>query len=299
MSSIVQENDKMVSVHFDSILDVLDYTPPQKHKKLFEQCVKTEKKSPRWFGLGNYVAHQVIDKALLGDKDLYNILERYISRLDDITGYRTKEYKHTIDQVKRVKLKSSFGDELDIHKVYQGQCDTAWSRTKRIEVASKLHLVTLLIDLGGNSNQNAEDSIWRAAVAVRLMEELESAGKSVRIVSGVLAHRAFSNIGKSLTASITIKEYNQALSLERLAAMTHLGFMRTFCFGCFYSQKHNLRASLGTAGILNSEKPIQLQEEIDKGHTKYVYLSRAMDVNTAKDSLKNAYRQMEEFSNEQ
>lgn len=296
----VEENKGMVSVHFDSITDFMECKPPAKHQERFDEHTKNRTdRNGSWFGKGNKKASDVINKALLGDPYLYGALSSYIAELDKLTGYYTKDYEQVIEKVKRVHKRDFFGDELDIHKVYQGQLDTAWHRTERVEVASKFHLVTLLIDVGGHSGQNAIDSIWRAAIVVKLVRELEQAGKAVRIVSGFAVEGAIKANNKLLTATITIKDYNQTLTLERLAAMSHFGFMRTFCFGAFYYQEYPLYGSLGRPIDMTSKHvPIQLQKEVDAGHTKYVYIGRAMDSSSALKFLKHGYEQMEEFSKE-
>lgn len=296
MNDVTKESASMVSVHFEGVTELLDFTPPENQKKNFYANLKTRRRKASWYGRGNSVASEVIDKALLGDPYLYGLLSAHIAELDKLTGYHTRDYTQVIQQVKRRKIKDAYGDELDIHKVYQGRMDTAWTRTERIEVGSKQHLVTLLIDLGGHAGQNAADSVWRAAIAVKLVRELEQAGKSVRIVAGLASRGAFKWEDKTLTATINLKVYNQQITLERLAAMSHFGFMRTFCFAGFYAQKHALHGHLGAPVSLQKSIPIQLQKEIDKGHTKFVYIGQAMNSSSALTHLKKAYEQMEDFA---
>ena len=156
---VVKETDKMVSVHFDGVTDLLEFTPPKKHKRDFYKSIRDRTGKPAWFGSSNKKASEVIEKALLGDSKLYETLQRNVAELDKLTGYHTKSYQQVIQHVRRKKIKGSYGDELDIHAVYQGRLDTAWTRTHRVEVDSVHHLVTLLIDLGGASREDAADSI--------------------------------------------------------------------------------------------------------------------------------------------
>lgn len=299
MSDVVRENKHLVSVQFNGVTDVLEFEPPStEHKKQFKHHTGTERNEGQsWYGQGNRNGADVVNKALLGDPELFKYLERYTAELDKLTGYHTKSYTQVIQKVKRRRIKDYTGDELDIHKVYQGQLDTAWSKTERIEVGSKHHLVTLLIDLGGHAGQNAEASIWRAAIVNKLVRELEQAGKAVKIITGFAVEGAIKGSSKNLTATITIKDYNQALSLERLAAMSHLGFARAFCFGAFYCQEHPLYSSLGRPiDMIKTNVPIHIQQDIDAGHTRFVYIGRAMNSSSAMTHLKNAYKQMEEFA---
>lgn len=301
MADIVSENSSTVSVHFNGVVELLEYDAG-KQKAEYKKYLHDNDMGSGWFGYKNNTANDVTTKALLGDAYLFEKLKEHIAELDKLTGYYTTAYEQVLQTSKRRRFRGPAGDELDIHKVYQGRLDTAWSKTERIEVGQKQHLVTLLIDLGGNCAQDVAASLWRAAIVIKLARELELAGKAVKIVTGIAARSAFveSDVRrKILTSTIVVKDFNQPIVLPRLAAMTHFGFMRTFCFAAFHLQPHKLSSGLGRpVDMVGSNMPIQLQEEIDMGITKFVYIGRAMDSSSAFYHLKHAYTQMQEFANE-
>ncbi len=294
------ENEKMVSIHFDSILEVMEAEESENsnNKRRFRRLMAGRAGKGDWYGPTNHDSKDVINHALLGDAALYeNHVKDMLSQLEDLEGYRTIDYEQSIKEVKRRKIRSHFGDEIDIHKVYQGDLERAWSSTERVEVDRKHHLVTLLIDLVENSTQAVRPTLWKAAVAVFLQREIEKAGKSVRILVGSTSEGSLAGMHKTVTTSIVVKEYNQTLNFERLAAMTHLGFYRTFGFAAKVSQKHEIVDTYGRAAAMDpSNISIPLQEEIDAGHTKLVLIGGPKSLHAASLAIKNAYKQMESFA---
>lgn len=296
------KTNKFISVHFDSILDLMDYNPPwPENKWVFTDYFKGGKdtKGGKWLGPTNKTSQDVISGAMLGDHELYKKrLVPMISKLREAMGMHKNDYKQVIKTSRRKPVFQDHGDELDIHKVYQGQIDTAWRSTKRIEVAKETKLVTLFVQIAGTSGYNAIDSLWRAAVAVLLMEELQKAGKSVKIVVGGASHGV--TRGKhSMCVSITVKNYNEKLSFERLAAMSHLGFYRTFGFGAKGCQPYKLSGGLGySVDITPRMIPLQFAQDVHKGHTKMVLLDRSLSLTDAVQSMKRAFKKMKEFSDE-
>jgi len=295
---IIKENEKMVSVQYDSILDIINGECPSKNeynKRRFKEY-KNHRSNHKWFGPTCTTAPEIIEKALLGDHKLY---EKYLKPKMSMLGDQkdVADSEQTIQVVKRKRIRCDQGDELDIHKVYQGQMDKAWSKTERIEVAQKFHLVTLMINYGGNCDIKAEDSLWRAAVAVRLATELEAAGKSVQILVGTVSNATSNSHNKLFTESVVIKRFNQKLSMERLAALSHIGAFRVFGFLGIVSQPSEAVGSLGySSNFSENTMPIHLQEEVDAGHTKFIHIGQALTLHSAKNELARCYAQMQEFA---
>jgi len=291
----IVERKKMISVQFDNILELMDYKPTLNLKD-FEYSMDGRTSYDK-FGSTNVTAKDVINHALLGDSKLYeNQLKNKVRWLDTESGYYTTDYQQQIKVVKRKVKYTDFGDEIDIHKVYRGEIGTAWRKTERVEIDSKLHLVTLLVDIGGHWGQDADDSLWRASVVVKIVRDLENAGKSVRVVVGTVSENV-TRSNKMVATSIVVKEYNASLPLERLAAMCNLGFRRTAGFACNYCVEEELHDGLGQpTNISHSNLPWQLKDEEDAGHTKFVIIGRASSSYQAKDKLQEAYDQMKSFS---
>lgn len=295
----------LMSCHFASLLDYVEDVKPEGTTNYDNWKWRQNKSHPGgrfrdWFGPSATNSKQVLNLALLGDDALGEMVREMWSELDDATGKRQTDYRQRIQQVKRRKLRSDFGDELDIHKVYQGHLDTAWTRTERIEIDVEHSLITLFIDIGGNCNIKCTDTLWRAAVATRLVSELEAAGKSVKVVVGGAVSGLFRRKRHiNTTVSVVVKEFNQPLSVERLAAMTHIGFFRSFGFVALERfDVDDTTSHLGHSIPISDSIPVQLQEEIDEGHTRFVHIEGANSLHAAKRELESAYKQMERYAQE-
>ncbi len=298
---MISENEKIVSVHFDSILDVME-APPSKsmrNKNFFDNLIKHGHRGEGggWYGPTNRNSKDVISHALLGDVELCEkYLKPMIAKLEEFTNLRTIDYVQHVKEVKRKKVRKDFGDELDIHQIYQGRADKAWTTTERIEQDSKHHLVTLLIELTDNVRQDVVPTLWKAAVVTFLQREIERAGKSLRVIAASASSGTICNDNRNVTTSIIVKEYNETLNFERLAAMSHLGFYRVFGFAAKNCYDKDLMSSLGRASRISEHlMPIKLEEEIKKGHTKAVFLGAPKSLRDAKASLTSAYEQMKSF----
>lgn len=282
-------DDKLVSLHFDSIVDYMNTKPCPENENLFSALMARQGYGCDWHGPNAKNIKEVTDLGLRGDMDLFQSLQDKIDKLREHLGMHKRDYLASIKQTRRVRESAAQGDELDIHRVYQGRLDVAWGRTTRIEMDRETKLVTLLIDNEDNANVKASDTLWRAAVAVLLTEELEAAGKSVRIITYGGSVGAFSGTRKMCTVTITIKDYNTSLSMQRLAAMAHIGFGRGPGFAAMAMQPYKVNSHLG-GSVAYSDRliPLQLQPEIQKGFTKVIYLGKANNLWKAESILSEA-----------
>jgi len=292
------ERKGMISVFFESILDLIDYMP-KRNANYFKNQIGTSKIRSGKLGPTNSCGKDVLNHSLLGDETLYNnYLKNKVIELDKATGYYTTDYKQTIKVVKRKVKYTDFGDEIDIHKVYRGESGIAWRKTERVEVDIKHHLVTILVDIGGSWDEEVKDTLWRASIVVKLVRDLEQAGKSVKVIIGNVT-RQVTISGKDVSTSMIVKQYNVSLPLERLAAMCNLGFRRSLGFAMTYCVEERLHSGLGQpTHITHNLMPWQLKDEEDAGHTKFVIVGRASSKRSAISELKNCYKQMKEFLGE-
>jgi len=219
--------------------------------------------------------------------------------MNSTLGMDEVDYVQKIKAVKRKLKHDRFGDELDIHKVYAGKLDTAWTRRERVVYDKEHPLVTLYVNISGSAGVEADESLWRAVVTLKIYEELIQAGKSVRVIVGGSSSGTFRTSHKCACAMV-VKEYNQSLSMERLAAMTHIGFYRIFGFAAKAAQDElMLKSSMGYSDRINEKNiPINLQEEIAEGHTKMVFIERSTTEREAIRDLKNVYAQLKNLSGE-
>jgi hypothetical protein len=298
---IVKENKRMVSVHFDSILEVLDYQCETKNKRRFDEYignVSTYRRGADWYGKTNREAKDVVNHALGGDQELCRDLLEKISSFEESIGANRANYVGKVEVQKRKRVNGDFGNEIDIHKVYQGNVGTAWTDMVR-EVKDSVHpLVTLVIDVVGHSGESCNASFWRAAVALHVTQELIAAGKSVKIIAAECSVNSMFRDSRKLSTSITVKEFNQPVSIERIAAMTHLGFFRTFNFAAKQVQEAECRGNLGQPTDLNDKNvSLHIQEEIAEGHTKLLHIPRVNNLRGAEKALKSVYNQITDYKN--
>lgn len=289
----IKENEDMVSVHFDSILEVIegDFSK-QDNSYEINNYLKGDVDSQK-YGSTNKTHEEVIKHALIGDEILLVDLKKKIDVLNKVTGKNTMDYEQKIQSSRRRRCFADQGDELDIEKVYNGELDTCWSKTQRIEFDTSHKFVTLFIENGANWNEDVTDSFWRSAIAVFLTSELEKAGKSVRIVVGSTGNRCFIKNRKLLSCSMTVKEYNQRVSLERVSAMTHLGFFRTLNFAMINMPNYKISGGLGSHKNIDDKSfPIQLQEQVKQGHTRLIHIKPVLNQHEAINALEYAYKQL-------
>lgn len=302
MENVVKRTDNTISIHFHSIMDFMEFKPTGEAEANNGRAFKNFLRGSgdrKWFGPTNKNASQVITHALVGDISLGKRVTKMWAELDAATNKNTQDYTQRIQVARRKRVRKSFGDELDIHKVYQGQLDTAWSATERVVTDVQHSLITLFVDIGGNANDDAVKSLWRATVITRLVDELVAAGKSVRVLAGGASQDTYYAEKRKSTVSCVVKEYNEHLSVDRLAAMTHTGFYRVFGFAAKMAYHHKAVSSLGYSVNIHSAIPVQIQEEIDEGHTRIIHVDKCMDVTQAIRALERCYEQMKQYGEEE
>jgi hypothetical protein len=137
--------------------------------------------------------------------------------------------------IRRRRVRSDQGDELDMQAVYRGDLSRAWSRTKR-QSRNSVRSVSIVIDLAGNANVTSDELFWRGAAGLRLASELTEAGYSVAIY-GAAGATGYTK-GEShedVCQFVEIKAEDSPLDMDRLASLTCLsGFFRTSLFTGLY-----------------------------------------------------------------
>jgi hypothetical protein len=118
--------------------------------------------------------------------------------------------------VKRVRCRSDQGDELDIHRVWSGRFDQAWSATTRGKRTHTRH-VHILATTQAACSIDQDSVYWRGAAATRLADALENAGYSVAITGLTVAGDTNEDYNK-VTFAYPVKGYDQPLSLANVAA---------------------------------------------------------------------------------
>lgn len=141
--------------------------------------------------------------------------------------------------LRRKTQRADQGDEIDIHEVYRGGLDRAWSRRRRQTTRSRMS-VRIVARLGANKYAQWEKMFWRGAAAAKLAELLEESSYRVEIIgaSAVAVNcHADENSGSTMAhwpstlSTFVIKEAGSPIDLEQLAGvLCNAGFFRTHSF---------------------------------------------------------------------
>lgn len=123
--------------------------------------------------------------------------------------------------VKRRRLWSDWGDQVDSDRVLSGDLERAWSRrTKRTTTAPAR--VTVFANVQCHAGVHAESVLWRGVAQLALSDALEAAGYAVRIIAlnAVLGVDLENREGVSV--QVTVKDYGQPLNVSALASLVAL-----------------------------------------------------------------------------
>lgn len=295
---IEYEDEIMNSLDFESPLEMIESDISKLNKynaKLYNGFIKKKLGYKSVPTAPNAI--DVINKASSGDSLLYeNYIMQKIEILNrEINSNEFVEFQNTIQVKRRKRIKSSFGNELDIHKVYQGKIDTAWDSTIIVKDESIVNFITLCICVGQNWDIPGIDSIWTCAVALKIVDELELAGKNIKIIvfdvgKGVIREKQYT------TVSSVVKDYKDRLAPTRLGAMTHLGFLRSFIFCGFAMSKYLCYEHLGHAVHMDGGKrhllPINIRDDEKQGMSKPIVIGQSLNLHQAVISLRDAYNQL-------
>ena len=165
-----------------------------------------------------------------------------------------------IKTVRRRKVRSDFGDHIDMQAVYGGSLDKAWESTRReAGVMQQGNTVTIAVNLSAAWNVTADRMFWKGAVVTILCDELQKSGRNIRIVGYSPQSGVYRN-GGSKCVLITLKNYQDPLNINVLATTTALsGFFRSYIFKAIRLDENRVRSSLGIP--MNDYKPNMLKEE--------------------------------------
>jgi hypothetical protein len=177
-----------------------------------------------WYGV-NMKAAEVIKLTLSGHEDGADTLrafrDSFAAKLPRAIG------------VSRKRRTGDSGDALDIHAVYRGATDRAWSSSVRALRAGNTTL-RLYIDLCANAGTDAAALRWRGLAGASLAEIMKRAGYSVEIV-GVMAtdgaiYNSAGNDGTAVVSCVIVPR-GSSVNLQTLASTVCLpGFFRTLGF---------------------------------------------------------------------
>jgi hypothetical protein len=122
---------------------------------------------------------------------------------------------------KRRKVKTDFGDHLDIHAVYAGKLETAWTVARRqvTRGPQRIDIVANMICSGG---EHADVLFWRGAAAAVLADLLGAAGYMVRLVVNFGGNMD----GEKVSCRIVVKDHGMPFDVTSVSSVILPGFFR-------------------------------------------------------------------------
>lgn len=167
--------------------------------------------------------------------------------LDEIWRALEKLDAPQVASIRRKKVRSDFGDHLDMQAVFRGELDRAWEATTReLRYHVGMTTTTVFVDMCASWMRNADEMFWRGATAVVLADAFEKSGRAVRIVGFSTASNQYESHHGDTTTSILVKDYEDVLNLEKTAMITALsGFWRYWFWRSWASIPARLTAGFG------------------------------------------------------
>lgn len=222
------------------------------HQGVAEYCALQVHAHNEWMGewgtrnvikLGGMTREQCIDICESGRWD-----EGVARMQKELEGFEVPAAR----SIKRKAVWADQGDSLDIHRVFNGQLDAAWRRTKRRQMPATRQVV-ITFPLFVSWMHSAEKLFWCGAAALKLADLLTEAGYSVAII-GV---HGTTNNGNYCYDSLTVKTADQPLDINAVVvAMAFPGFSRTMGFKALMSIPFPITSGLGTA-IYDATEPLE------------------------------------------
>lgn len=130
----------------------------------------------------------------------------------------TKEIE--LQSVRRRRTRGDQGDEIDMQAVWRGDLSRAWTRTRRQMRSGGMRNITLVCQLVASASATSKELFWRGAAALRLADELTSAGYNVGIYAVCTTHNSGMNKRVDTAQFTEVKAPDMPLDLSALAALT-------------------------------------------------------------------------------
>ena len=130
---------------------------------------------------------------------------------------------------RRRLTRCELGDNLDIHAVYRGQLDRAWTCAVRQEGRGP-QMIDVCVNATGAWHIGAEELQWRGIAACVLVDRLQSAGYRVRVTVGVGSNDLRTAKGGTVSLRVVTKDHDSPLDVATAAAIAFPGFFRVPCF---------------------------------------------------------------------
>lgn len=208
---------------FDSVEEYRLLQPSAANRGTLEACFADDRRdanSSKWYGVTpGQIVGTLRDGWTEGAARLSELSEHVLSA-------------SSAESIRRQIVRGSEGDDLDIHRVYCGGLDTAWTKRKRASRTAP-PTITLVSILGCAFSIEADRLFWRGAAMAKLSDILQEAGYNVEILAVLAAFGLCkSQDARSLVGHvIPVKRADMPLDICSVATTICLpGFWRYSCF---------------------------------------------------------------------
>jgi hypothetical protein len=226
MFNDIRKRDKtnMVSIMWESVTEpakaallIKDEARRNRAVKFADGSAASGESPERWFGAPSF--------AVLQER----LTKGWSEGVDRLMKIALRDFDTV--SIRRRRIRSDQGDEVDMQAVWRGDMSRAWTRTRRQARAGGVRTVTIVCNLGGSASTSSEKLFWRGASALRLADALTTAGYNVAIIGGEVGSDTGDSKDIQLAQFIEIKAADQPLDLSALASITCMaGFFRTALF---------------------------------------------------------------------
>lgn len=236
-------DDRNYTVHYQTFADLKEDKPKTEDNASLDRS-NMDLVSRNWYGPGCSTAREFTAHVDKGWEHLVNSVK---SKANELVFKPDVMPAAVTTAMRRKRVRAEAGNELDIHRVYQGRMDTAWSATKHELQNMRRRAVHIYINIGGMAMVDVNDSQWRAAAAYRICDIFQRNNYSVEITVGASATGVFRKTSRMMHTSFTAKPSNMPLNLNLLAVQATLGWHRVFNFHarCCNNAGYEVSGSMG------------------------------------------------------
>lgn len=109
---------------------------------------------------------------------------------------------------------SDQGDEVSMHRVYNGMLDRAWRSTRKVQ-AEGPKVISIDVDVGHNAHVSAESLFWSGACAVAITDVLEDMGYRVELFATAVTWEQ----NRACITRLVVKRADEPLNINSVAAL--------------------------------------------------------------------------------
>lgn len=230
--------------------------------------------------LGGYTAAQALDMLTTGNPDGEAVVRSFHDRM---AASLPRAEGHT-----RTKRRGAMGDELDIHTVYRGACDRAWTSSSRT-VKRGSGILRLVIDIAANACTDADSLRWRGIAGLALSEVMSKAGYSVEIIAAfAVQNYTGRRASRRMTCSTVVKPRTSQADLGLLAATVALpAFFRTLGFAaiCVEADRNKSTVDDGLGQYLDVSGVLPVPDKVTQLFVDGAVMSEQTAVNWVRQSV--------------